>query len=1080
MFAPKAKKGGGNSALSNAIANQIQKKPKTVKSTKPRAATPAFVAGTGGGIIAKFLRNKSQSKVQSKLSLLNHFSTAQKKKQDAETKANQAENAVVAPAGEGAAMSNAGQVETVEAVAAPNPQEVTAKAQMTETLNKNVPQSLEQVNEFKSKGKGKEIGDSVKSVVNADTEGVKSTYQEVENAPAPAPSEAPDTMPEPEAAPAAANPNVGEGVVGETNAQQQDMTEFSKSSDSALEKEGIKEEEFNMVTDGELADAKKERTGLKKQVTEAPKVIQKTEQTEKKTAQQELQKEETKSKTQIKSKRQSNLKKAQSDQKKGKSSLETKRAAVTAQINGIYDRTNKAVKRTLEELEKRSLKAFDDGQKKATATFENNVKTRIEAFKSDRYSGVFGWAKWLKDKLLGMDELPEVKRIFDEERTTFVATIDILIKTITAESKRVIQFCKEMVANAKKEIARFVATLGPSLRSAGLAAQKDIQGKLDTLDNEVNEAQKNLEKKLSEKREAAIKAIDEKIAKMKEAMKGALGKLLGLILEALLKFFKWALKKAGMNPEALIAKVSATIKAIVKDPKGFFRNLAKAFKTGIENFKNNIKTHLIKGMMDWLTGAMQGAGITLPTTWDLKGIIGLVLQILGLTWANIRRHMIDKMGDKVVNFIETAAKTGVEIIGVIKRVRTEGVGVLWDMIKEKAEEFKGMVLEQIRNFVSVEVIKAGIIKLVSMLNPVGAIVQAIMAIYNTVMFFVENASRIADMISSIFSSISSIAAGAIGSAAASIENAMARTIPIIINFILRLIGLGGIGQKIANIIKTIQKPVNFVLDKIIGLLARFVKPLVERGIALLQRGAQRVASAGVPQDPNERLRLGLSAAKRAIDIIPGKKVVKRVATPFLTAIKNRYQFQTIEIANKNNRWVVSGRVNPDGDSPPLNKDGVVETEDALVKAAHEKVFSDMGDIPKKLLKGHGSFAPGKLGRSFSVEDYNKVDEIGYKDGDHSFPQITTPNNPLTINDPIKKRTESFKKGLPNWTPDHQPYNKLVESGGTQLSIRFYPHSLSSWRSQGSYVTQYMSKMDTETGQKRSEWIKKLKSDWYWT
>jgi hypothetical protein len=940
MFAPKAKKGGGNSALSNAIANQIQKKPKTVKPAKPRSATPTFVAGTGGGIIAKFLRDKTQSKVQSKLSLLNRFSTAQKNKQDAETKANQAENAAVAPAGEGAAMSNAGQVETVEAVAAPNPQEAAAKAQMNETLNKNVPKSLEQIDEFKSKGKGKEIGDSVKGVVSSDTEGVKSTYKEVENAPAPVPSEAPDAMPEPEAAPAASNPNVGEGVVGETTPKQQDMTEFSKNSDSALEKEGIKEEEFNMVTDGELADAKKERTDLKKQVTEAPKVIQKTEQTEKKTAQQELQKEESQAKSQIKSKRQNNLKKANSDQKKGKSSLETKRAAVTAQINGIYDRANKTVKSTLEELEKRALKAFDDGQKKATTTFETNVKTRLDAFKRERYSGVFGGAKWLKDKLLGMDDLPQVKQIFDEERTIFVATIDVLIKNITAESKRVIQACKDIIANAKKEIARFVATLGPSLRSAGLAAQKDIQGKLDTLDKEVNDAQKKLEEALAKKREAAIKAIDDKIAKMKEAMKGALGKLLGLILEALLKFFKWALKKAGMNPEALLAKVSATIKAIVKDPKGFFRNLAKAFKTGIENFKNNIQTHLIKGMMDWLTGAMQGAGITLPTTWDLKGIMGLVLQILGLTWANIRRHMVDKMGDKVVNFVETAAKTGVEIIGVIKRVRTEGVGVLWDMIKEKAEEFKGMVMEQIRNFLAVEVIKAGIIKLVSMLNPVGAIVQAIMAIYNTVMFFVENASRIADMISSIFSSISSIAAGAIGSAAASIENAMARTIPIIINFILRLIGLGGIGQKIAKIIKTIQKPVNFVLDKIIGLLAKFVKPLVEKGMALLKKGMQ----AGTPEDPQKRLELGMNLAVSIVNKLPQFGFTKAIGKAALSLIKIRYQFQSLELIEEGENWSVEGTINPNKKTKTNKK--VKNEADVITEGDNVEKVTTVNSLPR--------------------------------------------------------------------------------------------------------------------------------------
>lgn len=937
MFAAKGKKGGGKSALSSAIANQIQKKPKTVKPAKPRAAAPAFVAGTGGGTIAQFLRAKSQSKVQQKLSLLNRFSTAQKTKQDAETKANQAENATVAPPGEGAAMSNAGQVETVEAVAAPDPKEAAAKAKMTETLQKNVPTSLKQVDEFKEKGKGKEIGDSVKGVVSADTEGVKSTYQEVENAPPPEPAAAPDVMPEPEAAPAAANPNMGEGVVGETSSEQQDMTEFSKGTDDAVKKEGIEEENLKMVDDGDLGTANKERADLKKQVTDAPNAIKKTEQTEKKAVQQDVQKEETNAKNQIKNKRQNNLKKAQADQKKGKSTLEKKREAVTAQINGIYEQTNRTVKKTLEELEKQALRTFDQGQKKATETFEANVKRRMDKFKKDRYDVFGGSLLWLKDKLLGMDDMPEVKQIFDEERAIFVATIDTLIKNITAENKRVIAFCKGLIANAKKRIAAFVATLGPSLRSAGLAAQKDIQGKLNALDNEVNDAQKKLEEALAKKREAAIKAIDEKIAKMKEAMKGALGKLAGLIFEALMKFFKWALKKAGMDPDALINKVTSTIKAIVKNPKGFFGNLIKAVKGGVFNFRDNIKTHLIKGLIDWITGGLQGAGITLPTTWDLKGIIGLVLQILGLTWANIRRHLVDKMGEKTIAFVEKAIEMGEKALEIFKKIKAGGFGALWDMIKDKAEEIKGMVMEKIRDFISTEVIKAGIVKLVSMLNPVGAIAQAIMGIYNAVMFFVENGSRIAAFVSSIFDSIANIAAGSLGAASAAVEGALAKTIPIIINFIARLAGLGNLGAKVAKVIQAIQKPVNMVLEKLAGIVAKIVKPLLAAGANLLKKGAQ----AGVPKDPQKRLDEGMKVAMNAVNRFAGKKVGKLALNPILSGIKLRYGFQSLEAKNKNNKWAIVGTVNPTSE----------QYSNAVVEAQGDKPLTTAEENLVKTLPG---------------------------------------------------------------------------------------------------------------------------------
>ena len=93
-----------------------------------------------------------------------------------------------------------------------------------------------------------------------------------------------------------------------------------------------------------------------------------------------------------------------------------------------------------------------------------------------------------------------------------------------------------------------------------------------------------------------IKGFDEKIEKMKEAMSGALAKLGNFLLEAMLKFFKWALKKAGYNATQLmgiINKGKAVIKKIVGDPIGFIMNIVNAVKSGINKFQTNIKKHLM-------------------------------------------------------------------------------------------------------------------------------------------------------------------------------------------------------------------------------------------------------------------------------------------------------------------------------------------------------------------------------------------------------------------------------------------------------------------------------------------------------
>ncbi|MCC6412882.1 MAG: hypothetical protein IT270_14555 [Saprospiraceae bacterium] len=241
--------------------------------------------------------------------------------------------------------------------------------------------------------------------------------------------------------------------------------------------------------------------------------------------------------------------------------------------------------------------------------------------------------------------------------------------------------------------------------------------------------------------------------------------------------------------------------------------------------------------MSWLTGAMSDIPIQFPKTFDLKGIINLILQVMGLTWPQIRLVLVERLGEKTVAAAE-------ETVDIVKRVITEGPMALWEMIKEKAEEIKEHVMEGVRNWAALELVKQGIIKLLSMLNPVGAIVQAILAIYNTVMFFVENWQRIVDFVGSIFSSIGNIAKGAISAAAAAIERALALTIPIILGFLARFIGLSGVGKAVKNIIMKLRKPIDKVVHKMADMVGKLVKKVVGKGKALAKKGKEKV-KAGV-------------------------------------------------------------------------------------------------------------------------------------------------------------------------------------------------------------------------------------------
>ena len=220
----------------------------------------------------------------------------------------------------------------------------------------------------------------------------------------------------------------------------------------------------------------------------------------------------------------------------------------------------------------------------------------------------------------------------------------------------------------------------------------------------------------------------------------------------------------------VLARAAGAVEKIIKDPIGFLGNFVNAVKTGVMNFGANILEHLKKGLQSWLFGALAEAGIEIPATFDLKGIVGLILSLLGLTWASIRARLAKVLPDWVITAMEKAVE-------VVQMLTTEGVGGLWKWIVTKISDLKEQVMSQIREFVITKVITAGVTWLISLLNPAAAFIKACKMIYDAVMWFVDNAERLGDFVNSVLDSVESIAAGGVGKVAALIEPPSARPSP---------------------------------------------------------------------------------------------------------------------------------------------------------------------------------------------------------------------------------------------------------------------------------------------------------------
>jgi DNA uptake protein ComE-like DNA-binding protein len=805
------------------------------KSALRAGGAGAMLKAAGTSKVAQYLVAKAAPVVGKGFSKLQQLRQHQQTHDDAVEKQAQAEQAVVIPDSEGQSKSNAGQVNVVSDRPAPKVDPNKGKQTLQEKLKENVPGSIEDVDNFKRDKKAQHTGADVMKVVQVDKSAVVSTFQDMGQTPPPAPREfEPEPLPPPETAPSTAALNLGKDGIAPLQKEHTDVSNFTKEADTKLKEEGVTQEQLDMVDSGDLSKANKEKKGMETAAKTEPLAVQKFAQQQDQKVEKELKQEETKQRQEMNSRRKSSLGVTGQKQKSAKTALEKKREEVAAKINSFYTVAQDKVKKKLADLETQSMKRFDEGNARATQAFEDDVNSELRAFKADRYSGWFGWARKAKDWVLGMDELPGVKAIFDRNREKFVTTINKLVEDISADNKRVIQECKDELQNARTQIKEYVDKLGPSLKDIGKKAADEMNSKLDQMDTFIAKKEEDLQNKLKDKQTAAIKAIDEKIEKMKEAMAGALAKLGKLLLWAAKKFFTWALEKFGFSLgeiESIINKGVAVLKAIFTQPIKFVKNLMSAAITGFKNFGKNFLKHLQDALFEWLTGSLEG--LTLPQTWDFKGIIGLALQMIGISYQNIRRHMVDVMTEPVVAGLEKS-------FTLVKTLIKEGPMAVWDQLQEMAGDIREAFIQAVKDFIKQKIIEQAIQWLVALFIPGAGIIKAIIGIYDTVVFFIKKAKQIMQMISNFLGSISEIAAGNIGAAADAMEKGLARGLSLVIGFLAALLRLGGITAKIREAIQKIKTKVDAVLLKVAKWIAGKAKVLISKGVVAVKSGAAAV------------------------------------------------------------------------------------------------------------------------------------------------------------------------------------------------------------------------------------------------
>ncbi|WP_203230695.1 phage tail protein [Agromyces humi] len=511
-----------------------------------------------------------------------------------------------------------------------------------------------------------------------------------------------------------------------------------------------------------------------------------------------------------------------------KSKDEQRRAEVTTKVQSIFTATETDVKKILESIDPKVETEFETGEARAKASFESYVAAKMSAYKKDRYSGWLGGLRWAKDKLVGMPD--KVNEFYEAGRELYLKQMDGVISRVADIVGSNLTAAKQRIATGRAEIATYVKSLPQDLQKVGSEAAQDIGDKFEALESEVKDKENEVVETLASKYVEARKGLDERIEALQAENKGLVDKAIGAI-----KGVINTIRELAAMLGNVLARAASVIGDIIGDPVGFLGNLISGIKGGIDKFFSKITTHLKKGLVGWLFGQLGDAGIEIPDTFDLKGVVKLLASVFGLTWANIRGRIVRQIGETAM----AAVEKGVEIFQVIKE---QGIAGLWDKLVEKIGDIKEMILTQLEDFVITRIITAGITWLISLLNPAAAFIKACKLIYDVVMFFVNNAARIAQFVNTVIDGVVDIAKGNVSAVVDKVENALGQMVPILIGFIASVLGIGGIGEKIRSIIQALQRPVNKALDFVIKTGLKLAGPVIRAAKGISAKVKAKVAA----------------------------------------------------------------------------------------------------------------------------------------------------------------------------------------------------------------------------------------------
>ncbi|WP_167542532.1 hypothetical protein [Streptomyces himastatinicus] len=905
-----------------------------------------------------------------------------------------AQGAAVPPADDQEARGKAAHAEDMDAAQPKEFDKQSFIAAVEKAIKDRAPKNLDEADKFGESGKAEEVKTEVQGKVG---EGKDAAGQEIADTTAATPEPAPDAK---EVVPLAADsvpgkpgaPNPNQAAPDALPKSATDMSAGPDQVNQQMASAQVTEQQLSMKNSGEPAfdKAVRDKKTMEAHSAAAPKELRAGEAAELKKVKATAATSGAAAMGALHATRVATGQQVTTGKEGTKGRDEDKRTKVTALLQKVFDETKGDVEEILSGLDKKVDTQFTNGEKRARDRFTDEHTRGMDEYKSRRYSGLRGKARWVKDLFADLPE--EANRIYERARDNYLTAMRQVISDVADTVEGELRHAKDRIAKGRKDLQHTVDTLPKDLRAIGREAAADFQGKFDELSDTVNDKGTELVDTLATKYTEAVKSVDAEIAAEKEKNKGLVSKAadaIGGVINTI--------KELGRLLMGVLRKAASAVGLILKDPVGFLGRLITGVGGGLNLFMKNAGRHLQQGVLAWLLGSGVTAGLVLPTSFDVLGILVMIAGLLGLSWPNIRARLARKVNPKTM----AAAETGKDAIPIVVEAKRRGVAGLWSDLKSRVGDLKKDLISKLVSYLLPTIIIAGVTWIVSLFNPASAFIRACKMIIDIVRFIVTQGRQIIEFVNTVLDAVIAIARGGTGGVPALVERALARSIPVLIGALAAILGIGGIAGKVKQIFQALSRPVSraidWVITKITGLLKKLAAKLKpkrkkpkrpqHRRKPTRPRRPRRPAKPKRPrkakkpdrrknrkredrrtdQDKRRALDAAIRDANRLIG--DGNATVKSVRAG-LPDIKRRHRLTSISLKKSGDLHHIRLAINPNGKS----KDAALEFDFANTgKVFAEKVHTSWWD---KLLSKAKSGSNKQLWQR-SVLDKTESEAVKY-------------------------------------------------------------------------------------------------------